>query len=106
MRREKKLEVMEDTRGTKTTPKFELGKNYTAPNSVVESGVVRLVCHEWGADNKHLGGKEWYYSAVPMPTEVLQTPDIPVPSFTQPFMVTETELLKTWKAQPYKWATS
>jgi hypothetical protein len=103
MRRETKMAVIEPQPVGKSPPKFELGKNYTAPNSVVESGVVRFVCHEWGADNKHLGGQVWCYSAIAMPQEVHNLPSMQPPAFSRPFLVTEEELLKTWKSQPFKW---
>ncbi len=89
MRRESKLAVMEEPIATYPPPKYLCKQNYSAPTNVAESGVIQFVGSEKAEQNKFVGGKGWFYTAVAMPP--MTTPTNVIPAFTPTFVVREAE---------------
>ena len=89
MRRESKLAVAEEPATNYAAPKYLCRQNYTAPTTVVESGIIQFVGYEQAEQNKFVGGKGWFYSAVAIPKTEPQTCDRP--AFAPTFVVRESE---------------
>lgn len=92
MRRESKLAVMEEPVAAYPPPKYLCKQNYSAPTAVAESGVIQFVGYEKAEQNKFVGGKGWFYTAVAMPKT--PTPTNVIPAFTPTFVVREAEAIE------------